>query len=262
VTASPYIGFAQPNPNSILVRIQERLFRSDPRPTPDSAEAAMLKRWLRRCRVTHLVDGRRAAAAFGEELGRWRDPALDRIVYHAAGEPASRSWSIIRVDDPFPEVHVASRARTSPDRATLVERLFASDDREVAWFLAEDRVPGRPDAGHARLTAWDGTTATVEHDGPCDLVIARTFDPGWLVRVDDGPERPVLPVDGGFQAVRLDGAGLHRVSLHYRTPRIALWSAISIAAASLEIAAAAVLLARSRLLRPGNNRSTPDESLS
>jgi hypothetical protein len=261
-TAYPYTGFAHLYPNSVLVRIQEWLFRTATVPAPDPAEAARLRRWLRRCRVTHVVDDRHAAVALGEVLGRWRDPALDRIVYHAAGEPASRSWSIVRVDDPFPEARVAALARTSPDRATLVERLFASDDRDVAWFLAEDRVPGRPNAGRARLTSWDGTTAAVEHDRPCDLVIARTFDPGWLARVDDGPERPVLPVDGGFQAVRLDGAGLHRVSLHYRTPRIVLWGAISIVAASLEIAAAAILFARSLLLRSGNNRSTRDESLS
>ena len=108
---------------------------------------------------------------------------------------------------PVPRGAVAARARTSPDRAALVDRLSRSDDRDIAWFLAEDRVPDRPDARSARLVVWDGTTATVEHDGPCDLVIARTFDPGWLARVDDGPERPVLPVDGGFQAVRLDGAG-------------------------------------------------------
>jgi hypothetical protein len=165
------------------------------------------------------------------------------------------------VDDPFPEARVAARARTSPNRATLLDRLSRSDDRDIAWFLEEDRVPGRPDAQRARLTSWDGTTATVEHDGPCDLVIARTFDPGWLARVDDGPERPVIPVDAGFQAVRLDGAGLHRVSLHYRSPRIALWGAISIVAATLEVAAAAIVLGRSRLLRSGNNRSARDESL-
>ena len=103
-------------------------------------------------------------------------------------------------------------------------------------------VPARPDAQQARLASWDGITATVEHDGPCDLVIARTYDPGWLARVDDGPERSVLPVNGGFQAVRLDGAGSHRVSFRYRTPRMALWGAISIVAASLEIAAAVGLL--------------------
>ena len=81
-----------------------------------------------------------------EELGRWRDPALDRIVYHAAGEPATRSWSIVRLDDPFPEARVASRARTIADRRALIDRLSRSDDHDIAWFLAEDRVPARPDA--------------------------------------------------------------------------------------------------------------------
>jgi hypothetical protein len=261
-TAFPYIGFAHPDANKVLLSVQERLFRSGPRPARDRSEAAAIRRWLRRCRVTHLVDYRRAAGAVGEELGRWRDPALDQIVYHAAGEPPTRSWSIVRVDDPFPEARVAPRARTSPDRTTLLGRLSESDDRDVAWFLAEDGIPARPDARRARLASWDGTTATVEHDEPCDLVVARTFDPGWLARVDDGPERPVLPVDAGFLAVRLDGAGVRRVRLTYRTPRLALWIAISITAAVGELAAATALFVGRRLLhRPRNNRASRDESL-
>jgi hypothetical protein len=211
--------------------------------------------------VTYVVDYRRVATAVGVELGRWRDPALDQIVYRAVGEPAGRLWSIVRVDDPFPEARVAARGLTVPDRAALLERLSRSDDLETAWFLAEDRVPDRPGAHRARLVSWDGATATVEHDGPCDLVIARTFDPGWLARIDDGPERPVLPVDGGFQAVRLDGEGTHRVSLRYRVPRLALWSAISIGAAGLAIAAAATICGRSYLRRSRNNRPSRDESL-
>jgi hypothetical protein len=192
------------------------------------------------------------AAGLGEELGRWRDPALDQIVYHAAGEPASRTWSIIRVDDPFPEARVALRARTSPDRAGLVEHLFRSDDLDVAQFVAEDGIPPRPDAQSARLVSWDGAnaTATVEHDGPCDLVIGRTFDPGWLARVDAGPEQPVFPVDAGFQAVRLEGTGVNRVSLRYRTPRLALWIAISISAVIGELAVAALALGRASKQRP------------
>jgi hypothetical protein len=258
-TGSPYIGFANPEPNKLLVSLQERLFRSGSPDAPGPVEAAFVRRWLRRCRVAHIVDSRRTASAFGAELGRWRDPALDRIVYHAAGEPAARSWSIVRVDDPFPEARVAPSARTSPDRNTLIRRLSESDDLGVAWFLAEDRVPARPNARGARLVSWDGTTATVEHDGPCDLVIARTFDPGWLARVDDGPERPVFPVDAGFLAVRLDGAGSHRVSLTYRTPRIALWAAISISTVIIELTAAALLRRRGHRL-PDNNRPSADES--
>ncbi len=137
---------------------------------------------------------------------------------------------------------MAIRARTAANRAALLERLSRSDDLDTAWFLAEDEVPDRPDARQARLVAWDGTTATVEHDGPCDLVLARTFDPGWLARVDGGPERPVAPVDDGFQAVRLDGSGVHRVGLRYRPPRMALWIAISLAAAALDAIAATVLI--------------------
>src|SRR5262249_49612207 len=122
-TASPYIGFVHPEPNRLLVTVQERLFGSGPRPAADSAEAATIKRWLRRCRVTHVVDYRRVATAVGVELGRWRDPALDQIVYRAVGEPASRLWSIVRVEDPFPEARVAAYARAAPDRAALRERL-------------------------------------------------------------------------------------------------------------------------------------------
>ncbi len=114
-TAFPYIGFAHPDANKVLVSAQERLLRSRARPAPDSAEAMILKRWLRRCGVTHLVDSHPAAGAVGEELGRWRDPALDRIIHHEVGEPATRSWSIVRVDDPFPEARVApARARRPP----------------------------------------------------------------------------------------------------------------------------------------------------
>jgi hypothetical protein len=260
-TASPYIGFAHPDPIKVVVSMQERLFRAGMPIAPGSLEAPLYKRWLRRCRVTHIVDYRRTAAGLGEELGRWRDPALDRIVYHAAGEPASRSWSIVRVDDPFPEARVAPRARKSPDRNTLVKHLSESDDRDIAWFLAEDRVPTRTDARSARLASWDGTTATVEHDGPCDLVVGRTFDPGWLARVDDGPERPVLRADAGFLAVRIEGAGVHRVSLRYRTPRIALWIALSTSAAIVEVALAALVLGRGLPARPANNRPPRGESL-
>jgi hypothetical protein len=166
------------------------------------------------------------------------------------------------VGDPFPEARVAPRARTSPDRSALLRRLFESDDRDVAWFLAEDRVPDRPDARRARLASWDGTTATVEHDGPCDLVIGRTFDPGWLARVDDKSEQPAFRADAGFLAVRLDGAGIRRVSLRYRTPRLALWIAISSGAAIVEAAiAAALLLGRVHRYRAGNIRSSRDVSL-
>jgi hypothetical protein len=233
-TGLPYLGFAHSNPNKSLVFAQMWLLAPDSS-TGERTDTDSLKRWFRRCRVTHLVDHRNAAAAVGAELGRWRDPALDQIVYHFAGEPATRSWSIVALEPTFPEARVVLRARRIADRRALLDRLSRSDDLDLAWFLAEDRVPDRPDARSARLVAWDGAVATVEHDGPCDLIVARSFDPGWLARIDDGPARAALPVDGGFLAVRLDGSGTRRVALRYQTPWLALWAAITLVAAVLDL---------------------------
>ena len=156
---------------------QERIFRSGPRGVPDQKDTVTLRRWFRRCRVTHLVDYRGTAAAFSKDVVRRRDHALDQIIYHPAGEPASRSWAIVELDEPFPEARVALRSRTIDDRVALINRLSLSDDQDIAWFLAEDRVPARPDARSARLVAWDGTTATVEHDGACDLILVAQLRP-------------------------------------------------------------------------------------
>ena len=52
--------------------------------------------------------------------------------------------------------------------------------------------------------------------GHADLVLRRTFFPGWTARLNDGQEVPVVKADGGFQSVRLAGSGTTRVSLQYR----------------------------------------------
>src|SRR5205814_4757768 len=134
-TGYPYLGFSLPQPDDLLKRLQEPMVQADSAAIADASGAEMLKRWLRRFRVTHLVGHRRSWLGLGTELGRWRDPALDRIVYHAAGEPATRAWSIVRLDEPFPEARVASRSRTAPDRRALVDRLSRSGGREIAWVL-------------------------------------------------------------------------------------------------------------------------------
>ena len=94
--------------------------------------------------------------------------------------------------------------------------------------MTESGLPNRPDARFARLISWDGAVATVEHDGACDLVLARCYYPGWWSRIDDGPEEPVISADGGFQAVRIQGLGTHRVALRYQPTRIVLLASISI----------------------------------
>jgi uncharacterized membrane protein YfhO len=58
----------------------------------------------------------------------------------------------------------------------------------------------------------------------------RTFYPGWSARVDGGPERPVLRVNGGLQGVRLNGAGTHRVVVQYRPTGLRRAAVVSVAA--------------------------------
>jgi hypothetical protein len=118
----------------------------------------------------------------------------------------------------------------------LLSRLSREDDRETAWFLAEDRLPARPEARSARLVSWDGATAVIEHDGPCDLIVARSFDPGWKARINGGPEERVLRVDWGYIGVRLMDSGTDRVSLRYRPEAWPRWVSIS------SVAAAAIVL--------------------
>lgn len=115
----------------------------------------------------------------------------------------------------------------------MLGRLSKSDDLDLAWFLAEDDIPDRRDASSARLLLWDGSSAIVEHDGPCDLVIARTYDPGWTAQINGGLAQPVLPVDGGFLAVRLEGSRKDRITLRYLPARFRMWIAISLLAAAV-----------------------------
>jgi hypothetical protein len=232
-TGNPYLGFPHPDPNRALVLLQERLLSGEGGPALDPRQAVVPGRWLRRYRVKYLVSPSGSILGLGQELGRWRDPALDRIVRRSAAAPAARAWSIVELDDPFPEARVATQARTAAFRRVLLDRLSNFDDLDVAWFLAEDGIPARPLARWARLISWNGSLAIVEHDGLCDLVIARTFDPGWLARINGGREHPVLPADAGFQAVRLEGSGTDRVALRYAPPHIVVLASISLTAAAL-----------------------------
>jgi hypothetical protein len=117
----------------------------------------------------------------------------------------------------------------------LMGRLTREDDQDTAWFLSEDHYPRRPDARSAGLISWDGTSALVEHEGPCDLVVVRSFDPGWTARINGGAAQRVIRVDGGCQGVRLSGSGKDVVELRYRPPGWRQWLLISSFSASAAI---------------------------
>jgi hypothetical protein len=246
-TGYPYLGFGLAQPNRLLMLLQQRLVKGEASGPADGISASARVQLLKRFRVSHLVASRPSLFDLGTVVDRRLDPVLNEVIYRAPGDPPVRMWSIVKLGEPIPEARVARRARTIADHYALVDRLARSDDPDLAWFLRADRVPDRPDAQSARLRAWDGAVAEVEHDGPCDLVVARSFVPGWLARINHGPEAPALPVDGGFLAVRLEGSGTDRVALRYRPAGLRLWASVSLASAAL---AAAVLLVRARTWVP------------
>jgi hypothetical protein len=243
-TAYPYLGFAHPMATRLLEQVQRPLFAGEGTRAPDEAELRLIKGLLKRFRVTHLIGYSRAIRAVGRAIGTWRDPALDQIVYRAPTEAESRAWTIVELEPPGPEARVAVRARMLPDARALLERLASAGDDGPAFFLSGDNVRGRPDAQGGRLISWDGSEATVEHDGPCDLVLARTYDAGWRARIDGTPEQAVLPVDGGLIAVRLQGSGTQHVRLRYRPQKIVVWAGISLVALAIEVAIVAAALVR------------------
>ncbi len=99
------------------------------------------------------------------------------------------------------------------------------------------------------MISWDGRTVVVEHDGSCDLVINRTYYPGWMASVDGGSERAVARAELGIQAVHLDGKGTSRVTLAYRPAYLGRASRIGLAAIAL--AGLFLVVALARILKHG-----------
>ena len=104
-------------------------------------------------------------------------------------------------------------------------------------------------AKRASVTSWDGRTAVVDHDGSCDLVINRTYYPGWIASIDNAPAVPVARVEAGIQGVRLEGEGPSRVTFTYRPaylPAAVLISMTALAAAGVVLLIESYGLARSK----------------
>jgi len=237
----PYTGFAPPLPHPLL----ELATRFD-----DAFSSAGLSR-LRRYGVTHGIWDRPADRQGLETLLETSDPMLDRLVYKPPGAPEHPTWRIVRYPEPYPQARVAIRVRVAPDEQSLASGISFDSDPQAVWYGPEDRpLTAGPRASSAKVVSWDGRTAHVEHDGSCDLVISRTYYPGWMASINDGPEQPVARAEVGVQAVRLVGNGPSRVSFSYRPTHLRLISRLSIGAvilAGLGLLGATIRLVRGKV---------------
>ncbi|MGE3822013.1 MAG: hypothetical protein AB7I30_21580, partial [Isosphaeraceae bacterium] len=230
-TAWPNLGIVAPPPNYLLEA------SGDPaKTTPE------LLNWLKRFGVSHGVfDGPRPFRS-SEVLYFGPDPALDAILPPRADRPLPRTYRLERYPEPFPHARTALRTETAADWYEIYPALSRSADPDVVWFLKEHAPVDSPEprALNARVVSWDGRSGVVEHDGTVDLVIRRTYYPGWSARLDDGSEVPVTPADGGLQSVRLPGVGPTRVTLRYQPTFLIRGVALSLLATS----AAVLVIAR------------------
>jgi hypothetical protein len=224
--AAPVLGLTPPPPNYLL--------------KGGRGTGASDQDFLRTCQrlgVTHVIDAGREAP---DDLIAGPDPALDRCL---DGSPSTR-WRLWRTSAAFPAARVALRATEVPDWPSLYSRVSNSLDPSETWYLPLDLPPDGPGprATRAEVLSWDGREAVVDHDGTCDLIVRRAYYPGWMARVDGGPEIPVGKIDVGLQGVRLTGAGQSRVEFIYKTTYLNFTTPVSLGA--LVLALLALLLGR------------------
>ena len=256
-TAYPYLGITPPPPNYLLESTRSPLLVNDPATSP----------WRRRFGVTHGVWRASELVAGTETIFESKDPALDHVLGLAPSATPANPWKIVRFPDPWPPIRAAPRVRIAADWRNLYPALLHETDRDEVWYLAEDAPDesAGPRASSARVRSWDGREAVVDHDGACDLVIRRTFYPGWTYRVDDALPENVRKADGGLQAARLEGSGTTRVVFSYRPSSLTPTLALSALATLAAIATLAISIAR-KLYPPGlpvheerENRSIKEE---
>ncbi len=235
-TGSPYVGFPMLPPNDLLELAQAR--RGDPLSRAWSRSYG--RRWLQRLGVSRGVwVGLPPAEGFTPILAGY-DLALDVLAYRPADAPANRIWTLYRLDDPFPPARPAIRAIVLPGRDAIVEALSTADHDDDAFYLPADLPEsGRdaPRAHHAKILEWDGRSGTIASDGACDVILRRSYYPGWTYRVaSSGPGRPIARADGGFQALRFIEGGTRRFRVHYEPTHWPLFRGLSIAATAAAIA--------------------------
>jgi hypothetical protein len=242
----PYTGFAAPAPHPFLD------FTARP---AEAFSPAGLARLLRHG-ATHGLWDRPITDPRLEVLLEGEDPILDRLVFKPPGAPPSATWRLVRYVGAFPRARAALRTRFATSELSLLAGVDYDPDPQTVWYAGADRPPPKdsPRATSASIVSYDGESALVEHDGPCDLVLSCTYYPGWFASVNDGPEQPVARAELGIQCVHLAGRGASRVRLVYRPTSLGWTLPLSLGATGLTLAGlllGAIPLLRRRQPAPG-----------
>ena len=237
--AYPNLGIVAPPPNYLLEQSR----------TPTSDLMAIVR--SRRFGVTHGIFEGSQPSRPCEVIYVGPDPTLDALLPYRANTRFPRLWRVERYSQVFPAARCARKVSQEKDWYGMFPTISFLGDPDEVIFLKQDRPPDPPGprASTARVLHWDGRSGEFEHDGTFDLVLRRTFVPGWTASLNGGQEIPVIPVEGGLQSIRIPGSGVTRVTVRYRPVWLGRGLAISLSAVALAgfvIAIATVRTARRR----------------
>ena len=203
--AYPYLGIVPPPPTYLLEAANQ----------PGKSRDPVVSRWMRRFGVSHGIWHGDEETPGGVVVRQGPDPVLDAMI---DGRDTGRGWKLVRYPGACRPSKVGLRAEVAPNWGKLYTRLSRDDAEGTTWYIDGDQPddgPG-PRATAGRILRQEGLRSLVEHDGDCDLVIRRTWYPGWEARVGTGPWAAVSKADGGLQALRLRGKGPSEVQFRYR----------------------------------------------
>jgi hypothetical protein len=232
-TATPYLGFSLSEPNATLAWMTG----------PNSVGRMTLGAWnsLSRLGISHIAVKAETRDQPEVMTTVWRgtDPLLSRLL----NAPSYQPWQIVRPPGLVTPARVAIRLEPAVFKDVLHPTAYFTGmiPADGAWVPQAD-LSSYPKltASSARVVRWGGHSGEVEHDGSCLLVLTRTYYPGWTYRLDGGPARPVISVDGGLQGIPIPGAGTTRVTVAYRP--IGITAAVAMSLAGLGAVAAVGVL--------------------
>ncbi|HZJ71319.1 MAG TPA: hypothetical protein VFF36_10355, partial [Planctomycetota bacterium] len=170
-------------------------------------------------------------------------PSFERLSGAAAG-----SFEIVENPRFLPRARLVASAEIEPDDGRALARLQDPGfPREQGVVLAagEARAAGPAAAGSARIVRDrpDAVDVAIEPAAPGWLVLADTFFPGWVARVDGQP-REILPANVAFRAVAVQ-PGDKEVEFRYEPLSYRAGAIVSVLAAGL-LAVSCVLSLRRR----------------
>ncbi len=135
-------------------------------------------------------------------------------------------WYIYEVKNPLPRVFVAPTIQVNADDEAVRQQLGDPAFDPVSTVFVDHEVTcGSSGTSNARITHYEANTVDIAAQGPGLLVLTDSYDPAWVVTVDNTPAE-LLRVDTALRGVCLPH-GSHQVHFEYRSTAFTIGTLVS-----------------------------------